>query len=42
MHEQEGEKLKKEKADLLLLNQQMTQAAQQQTEEKVEFNRKIV
>ena len=35
MHEQERDKLKKEKDDVLLLNQQMSLAVQQQTEEKV-------
>ena len=35
MHQYERDKLKKEKADVLLLNQQMSLAVQQQTEEKV-------
>ena len=35
MHEQERDKLKKEKDDVLLLNQQMSLAVKQQTEEKV-------
>ena len=38
MHEHERDKLKKEKTDVLLLNQQMTLAVQQQTEEKVSRN----
>ena len=35
MHELERDKLKKEKDDVLLLNQQMTRAVQQQTDAKV-------
>ena len=35
MHKYERDKLKKEKADVLLLNHQMSLAVQQQTEEKV-------